>query len=817
MYTPSTARADAAAMLAALWDGLDGNVCIMSAARQGGELTDIQHFWLPPARRDAVVAELARQTAAGREAFVSACAFAARQRRREHATHAHALWADLDQPPRMDHALPPPTLRVQTSTPDRQLWVWRLAAPIAASDAERLVRRIAAVLGADQQACDAARCLRPPGSLNTKHQPPLVARLLEHAPERVYDVAAIEAALPPEAPPANGQGQGVDWERLLDGVPEGERNRRLFEAACSLRHNNVPREAALAVVQLFAARCRPPLAASEAEAIVRSAWRYPPAQASPSLASLGSDADDAGDGGDAGDAAPRLVRLDAVVPTPLAWLWPSYLPLGKLVLLEGDPGLGKSLLALDLAARVTRGMPMPDGARGLDAPAGVVLLLAEDDLADTVRPRLDAAGADPARVVALQTAGDPTDPDRPPTTLDVEALRQAIQAVGARLLIVDPLAAFLPAKTDAHTDADVRRALAPLARLAASERVTVLAIRHLNKSTALPALYRGGGSIAFTAAARAVLLVARHPEDPTQRVLAPLKANLAPDAPALAFSITSHDGPAPRVAWGGATEYSASELLGGGTRDERPNALAAVHGALPTAPPGATPAELAAATGLAVGTVKNALLRLRALGQATQARYGRWLRPSPASPPSDASDGDASPPASVASRGEASLASLLSDGSDGDDASDDRPLAPWVQPSPSLESLSSDGDDGDGARPPPGPPQGEASLPSLTSDGDDASDDHAADPWPALLQRFRTAWLAVGHAYDGAPPPDRQRLAAAFARGQAFEQAWQRQDLPLAQATIAALEQLLPGPAPPPSTTGPNIARRRTPPARIAP
>ncbi|MBX5493565.1 MAG: primase C-terminal domain-containing protein, partial [Chloroflexi bacterium] len=143
------------------------------------------------------------------------------------------------------------------------------------------------VLGADPQACDAARCLRPPGSLHTKRQPPTVARLLEHAPDRVYTLAAIEAALPPEPTQAQRDGTErtnghVDWAALFVGIPAGERNDRLFRAACRLRGENVPLELARHLALDWAARCQPPLAPAEATRIVEGVYRrYQPTPALP--------------------------------------------------------------------------------------------------------------------------------------------------------------------------------------------------------------------------------------------------------------------------------------------------------------------------------------------------------------------------------------------------------------------------------------------------------------------------------------------------------------------------------------------------------
>jgi RecA-family ATPase len=266
----------------------------------------------------------------------------------------------------------------------------------------------------------------------------------------------------------------------------------------------------------------------------------------------------------------RLVRLSDVEPEPVRWLWPGRIPLGKLTMLDGDPGLGKSTLALDIAARLSRGDAMPDGSAGdMDGPAGTVILTAEDGLADTVRPRLDAAGADTSLIVALRFV-EGEGQDRLPTVFDVDEIEEAITRVGARLIIVDPLVAYLGVETNSYRDQDVRYALAGLAELADRLNVAVVAVRHLNKMPGGNPLYRGGGSIGLIAAARSGLLVAADPEDETaaRRVLASTKSNLAAPPPSLAFHLVPGDWTV-RVAWDGETTYSAAELLTAEDPEER--------------------------------------------------------------------------------------------------------------------------------------------------------------------------------------------------------------------------------------------------------
>jgi len=266
----------------------------------------------------------------------------------------------------------------------------------------------------------------------------------------------------------------------------------------------------------------------------------------------------------------RLVLLSTVKPERISWLWPGRVPLGKLTLFDGDPGLGKSTLALDLAARISEGREMPDGTESdLDGPAGTVLLTAEDGLADTVRPRLDAAESDCTRIVALRFVVNADGKQQLPTVRDIDAIEEAITLVGARLIVFDPLVAYL-GKADSHKDQQVRAALADLADLADRTHAAVIAIRHLRKSSAEQAMYRGGGSIAMIAAARAAHLIAPDPDDPEERrILAPLKMNLARPSPSLAFVLHGL-GDVARIVWQGESDHTAEDLLGSSRTRARP-------------------------------------------------------------------------------------------------------------------------------------------------------------------------------------------------------------------------------------------------------
>jgi len=205
-----------------------------------------------------------------------------------------------------------------------------------------------------------------------------------------------------------------------------------------------------------------------------------------------------------------ILCLADVKSRPVRWIDPGRIPLGKHSSIIGDPGVGKSGIALDYASRVSTGSEMPDGSHGdlYKTPAGVVILSAEDDPADTIRPRLEAMGADLSRIVLLPGVTT-EDGERMPNLHDVPAIQQAVRRVDAKLAIVDPLMSYLPGGTNSYKDQDVRQALAPLCTLARQRGFALLVVAHLNKNIEhVKAIYRAGGSIGIAGNARSVLLAA---------------------------------------------------------------------------------------------------------------------------------------------------------------------------------------------------------------------------------------------------------------------------------------------------------------------
>lgn len=267
---------------------------------------------------------------------------------------------------------------------------------------------------------------------------------------------------------------------------------------------------------------------------------------------------------------PVLTCMADVEAKDVSWLWPRRLPMGRIALLVGRPGEGKSFVTTDMAARVTTGTPWPDGS---DCPKGsVIFISAEDDPADTIRPRLDAHHADVARVHLLSAirrkSSDGTIRETVFTLADVTMLEQALEAVqDCKLIVIDPIGSYLGGGTDAHRDNEVRGVLAPVAQLAERYGPAVLVVAHRRKSAGGTADDTALGSRAFTGIARAVWHLSSDRENPSRRLLLPGKNNLSEKGKGLAFSILPE--PA-RVSWEKApVEMSADDALAAETTDRR--------------------------------------------------------------------------------------------------------------------------------------------------------------------------------------------------------------------------------------------------------
>lgn len=231
------------------------------------------------------------------------------------------------------------------------------------------------------------------------------------------------------------------------------------------------------------------------------------------------------------------------------WLWYPYIPYGKLTVLQGDPGDGKSTFILQIAALLSKGLQMPDGYRVKESQS-IIYQCSEDDLADTVKPRLIAAGADCARIAFIVD-----DDER--LTLEDERIEKTLAATKARLLIIDPIQAYLTQDYDMQNAIRMRTVLGGLSDLAAKYRCAIVLVGHMNKASGGKDLYRGLGSIDIAAIARSVLMIARDKENPEIRYMIPVKSSLAPEGCAIAFSLSREAG----FQWDGLRSVDVDRLL----------------------------------------------------------------------------------------------------------------------------------------------------------------------------------------------------------------------------------------------------------------
>lgn len=259
----------------------------------------------------------------------------------------------------------------------------------------------------------------------------------------------------------------------------------------------------------------------------------------------------------------ELIAAQDVRPQVVQWLMRGFLPFGKLTGIDGQPGVGKSTVVFDLIARASRGAEMPDGST-LDEPISCVIIGSEDGIADTVLARLTAASADLSRVFfpmsELHEGSIVTFPD------DIDVLRRYIEERNVRWIHLDAIMGSLSGKTNAYSDHDVRRALGPLVALAEKYGVIVTYIRHLRKSGGAQAINAGGGSIAFGALSRSMLIAGLDPTDSSidigdrRRILAVTKASLAKVPPSLVYRILGLEGGASGVDWQGTSQLSADDV-----------------------------------------------------------------------------------------------------------------------------------------------------------------------------------------------------------------------------------------------------------------
>ena len=275
----------------------------------------------------------------------------------------------------------------------------------------------------------------------------------------------------------------------------------------------------------------------------------------------------------------KLINMESVKVEQIEWLLYPFIPFGKVTIIQGDPGEGKTTMVLQIIAKLTRGEPIllnkksqkeaqQDSEENLKQevlsqdnsiqPVNVIYQTAEDGLGDTIKPRLLAAGADCSRVLVID------DREQPLTMLDVR-LEEAIMQTKARMVVLDPIQGFLGTDVDMHRANEIRPLMKRMAVLAEKYHCAIILIGHMNKNSNGKSSYRGLGSIDFQAAARSVLIVGRLKDEPETRVMCHVKSSLAPEGKSVAFRLDKETG----FRWIGEYDISADDLLSGDARGQK--------------------------------------------------------------------------------------------------------------------------------------------------------------------------------------------------------------------------------------------------------
>ena len=254
-----------------------------------------------------------------------------------------------------------------------------------------------------------------------------------------------------------------------------------------------------------------------------------------------------------------LINMADVESKNVELLLYPFIPYGKVTIIQGDPGEGKTTAVLRIAALLTKGEMLPEDKQERE-PINVIYQTAEDGLADTVKPRLEAAGADCSRILVIDESAENL------SMLD-SRIEEALKETGAKLIILDPIQAYLGSNVDMHRANEIRPVMKHLGNIAEKYGCAIILIGHMNKASGSKSTYRGLGSIDFQATARSVLIVGRIKDDPTCRVIVHDKSSLAPEGPSIAFRLDKDNG----FEWEGIIDITVDELLSGEQKTSKLN------------------------------------------------------------------------------------------------------------------------------------------------------------------------------------------------------------------------------------------------------
>lgn len=448
--------------------------------------------------------------------------FTEEKRRKAYAVPSRWCWSDLDEA-NPERVKPRPTI-AWMSSPNRYACLWRVTKTPDLNTTEDMNKNLAYTNAADHSGWDITQVLRIPGTCNHKYDEVPRGKLLwfEGTTYNVKDLLPQTTGTPEEI--LEKYSVSIFLRRRINSkAVKGSRSEVLYDLEKSLLKAGLSEEEVFQVLkdsewnkfkfrpdQLKTEIHKQFLAKEDQPSHTESVFHDPVYEEEVKKAN-----------------GLNLVSMEDVEEEKIDWLWYPYIPMGKLTIIEGDPGLGKSWLTMALTSYVSRGKAFP---YQVNSHYGTVLLMsAEDGLGDTIKPRLTILQANPANVKAII---DPVNFD----PKGYKAVRDIVMDLKPTLIIIDPLVAYLGAKIDIHKANETREVMARLARLAEDSHAAIVCVRHLTKGGRDKAIYRGLGSIDLTAASRSVLTIGRNPEDPNEgRVLCHIKSNLAPLGKPLAY------------------------------------------------------------------------------------------------------------------------------------------------------------------------------------------------------------------------------------------------------------------------------------------
>ena len=473
-------------------------------------------------------------------------AFKEARRKKELAVPTNYLWSDLDN-------ANPSTIRPRpqiawNSSPNRFACLWVLDHTPSLEETEKMNKELAYSVGADHGGWDITQVLRIPGTRNHKYPDAPYGKMLWFRDNMPYESIEINQQSDLDATDILRKYSLSPFtiKRTFSEAKEGSRSEVLWKLENELIERGLNKEEVFIVI-----KDSPWNKFKKREAQLRreidKAWDT----------HLHEDKEIPKKKKHHEEEEPEhtltLLNLDDVEPEVVEWLWYPYIPRGKLTMIEGDPGLGKSWLTMALASYISRGKSLP---YQIEPESGKVLIMsAEDGLADTIKPRLMTLKANTKNIIAIPEPVSFTENGS-------KAVDQAIKLIKPTLVIIDPLVAYLGGKIDLHKANETREIMARLTRIAEENRVAIILVRHLTKGSKEKAIYRGLGSIDLTAAVRSVLAIGRNPKDPNEgRVICHIKSNLAPLGKPIAYTLDAGDKKHP-FEFGEEIDVDVNEVMG---------------------------------------------------------------------------------------------------------------------------------------------------------------------------------------------------------------------------------------------------------------